>query len=96
MSSATPASADQQFLDGLDKQLIEAHGGRLSAISVYDQESSPTTWRLAPMNVAIRGIDFNFGKQPACTFLNDQHPDLRADYVMAKLLSGYLTLEASN
>ena len=35
------------------------------------------------MNMAIRGIDFNFGKQPADTFLNDQHPDLRADYVMA-------------
>ena len=62
---------------------IEAHGGRLGAISVYGQESNPTTWRLAAMNMAIRGIDFNFGKQPADTFLNDQHPDLRADYVMA-------------
>ncbi len=62
---------------------IEAHGGRLGQISVYGQESNPTTWRLAAMNMAIRGIDFNFGKQPADTFLNDQHPDLRADYVMA-------------
>ena len=62
---------------------IEAHGGQLGAISVYGQESNPTTWRLAAMNMAIRGIDFNFGKQPADTFLNDQHPDLRADYVMA-------------
>ena len=62
---------------------IEAHGGKLGAISVYGQESNPTTWRLAAMNMAIRGIDFNFGKQPADTFLNDQHPDLRADYVMA-------------
>jgi type I restriction enzyme M protein len=62
---------------------IEAHGGRLGAISVYGQESNPTTWRLAAMNMAIRGIDFNFGKQPADTFLSDQHPDLRADYVMA-------------
>ncbi|HOF08773.1 MAG TPA: class I SAM-dependent DNA methyltransferase [Opitutaceae bacterium] len=62
---------------------IEAHGGKLGAISVYGQESNPTTWRLAAMNMAIRGIDFNFGKQPADSFLNDQHPDLRADFVMA-------------
>ena len=65
------------------ESFIEAHGGKLGAISVYGQESNPTTWRLAAMNMAIRGIDFNFGKQPADTFLNDQHPDLRADYVMA-------------
>jgi type I restriction enzyme M protein len=65
------------------ESFIEAHGGKLGAISVYGQESNPTTWRLAAMNMAIRGIDFNFGKQPADTFLSDQHPDLRADYVMA-------------
>lgn len=52
-------------------------------ISVYGQESNPTTWRLAAMNMAIRGIDFNFGKKNADTFLNDQNPDLRADFVMA-------------
>ncbi|CAM3811110.1 class I SAM-dependent DNA methyltransferase [Vreelandella rituensis] len=52
-------------------------------ISVYGQESNPTTWRLAAMNMAIRGLDFNFGKKNADTFLNDQHPDLRADFVMA-------------
>ncbi len=52
-------------------------------ISVYGQESNPTTWKLAAMNMAIRGIDFNFGKKNADTFLDDQHPDLRADYVMA-------------
>ncbi|MFB9146925.1 type I restriction-modification system subunit M [Halomonas alkalicola] len=52
-------------------------------ISVYGQESNPTTWRLAAMNMAIRGIDFNFGKKNADTFLGDQHPDLRADFVMA-------------
>lgn len=62
---------------------IEKYGGKIGQISVYGQESNPTTWRLAAMNMAIRGIDFNFGKQPADTFLNDQHPDLRADYVMA-------------
>lgn len=52
-------------------------------ISVYGQESNPTTWKLAAMNMAIRGIDFNFGKKNADTFLEDQHPDLRADFVMA-------------
>lgn len=52
-------------------------------ISVYGQESNPTTWRLAAMNMAIRGIDFNFGARNADTLVNDQHPDLRADYVMA-------------
>jgi type I restriction enzyme M protein len=46
-------------------------------------QSNPTTWRLAAMNVAIRGIDFDFGKEPADTFTRDQHPDLRADFVMA-------------
>lgn len=65
------------------ENFIEAHGGKVGQISVYGQESNPTTWRLAAMNMAIRGIDFNFGKQPADTFLNDQHPDLRADFVMA-------------
>ncbi|MDX4945936.1 class I SAM-dependent DNA methyltransferase [Providencia manganoxydans] len=52
-------------------------------ISVYGQESNPTTWKLAAMNMAIRGIDFNFGKKNADTLLDDQHPDLRADFVMA-------------
>ena len=52
-------------------------------ISVYGQESNPTTWKLAAMNMAIRGIDFNFGKKNADSFLDDQYPGLRADYVMA-------------
>lgn len=52
-------------------------------ISVYGQESNPTTWKLAAMNMAIRGIDFNFGKKNDDTFTQDQHPDLRADFVMA-------------
>lgn len=46
-------------------------------------QCNPTTWRLAAMNMAIRGIDFDFGKEPADTFTRDQHPDLRADFVMA-------------
>ena len=65
------------------EKFIEAHGQKIGSISVYGQESNPTTWRLAAMNMAIRGIDFNFGKGPANTFDDDQHPDLRADYVMA-------------
>lgn len=65
------------------EEFIEQFGGRLGDISVYGQESNPTTWRLAAMNMAIRGIDFNFGKEPANSFTNDQHPDLRADFVMA-------------
>jgi len=65
------------------ERFIEEHGGKLGQLSVYGQESNPTTWRLAAMNMAIRGIDFNFGKEPANSFTNDQHPDLRADYVMA-------------
>jgi len=65
------------------ERFIEEYGGRIGDISVYGQESNPTTWRLAAMNMAIRGIDFDFGKQPADSFTNDQHPDLRADFVMA-------------
>lgn len=65
------------------ERFIEEHGGKLGNLSVYGQESNPTTWRLAAMNMAIRGIDFNFGKEPANSFTSDQHPDLRADFVMA-------------
>lgn len=65
------------------EEFIEEFGGKLGQISVYGQESNPTTWRLAAMNMAIRGIDFNFGLGPADSFLNDLHPDLRANYVMA-------------
>ena len=65
------------------EQFIEAHGGKRGDVSIYGQESNPTTWRLAAMNLAIRGIDFNLGKEPADTFLRDQHPSLRADFVLA-------------
>lgn len=65
------------------EKFIREHGGRIGDLSVYGQESNPTTWRLAAMNMAIRGIDFNFGQAPANSFTNDQHPDLRADFVMA-------------
>jgi len=65
------------------EKFIESHGGRFGDISIYGQEGNPTTWRLVAMNLAIRGIDFNLGKEPADTFTRDQHPDLRADYIMA-------------
>lgn len=65
------------------EELVEELGGKLGQISVYGQESNPTTWRLAAMNMAIRGIEFDFGKGPADSFTADQHPDLRADFVMA-------------
>lgn len=65
------------------ERFIEAHGGHLGDVSIYGQEANPTTWRLAAMNLAIRGIDFNLGKEPADTFVRDQHPDLRADFVLA-------------
>lgn len=65
------------------EKFIEAHGGKLGDVSIYGQESNPTTWRLAAMNLAIRGIDFNLGKEPADTFVRNQHPDLRADFVLA-------------
>jgi len=65
------------------EKFIEAHGGRLGDVSIYGQESNPTTWRLAAMNLAIRGIDFNLGKEPADTFTRNQHPDLRADFILA-------------
>ena len=65
------------------ERFIEEHQGKLGNISVYGQESNPTTWRLAAMNMAIRGIDFNFGGKWASTYTEDLHPDLRADFVMA-------------
>ncbi|RFP17893.1 SAM-dependent DNA methyltransferase [Duganella sp. BJB488] len=65
------------------ERFIEAHGGKLGDVSIYGQEANPTTWRLAAMNLAIRGIDFNFGREPADTFTRNQHPDLRADFVLA-------------
>ena len=85
-----PAMGAGGFFVSNDK-FIQAHAAekhynaaeQRKHISVYGQESNPTTWKLAAMNMAIRGIDFNFGKKNADSFLDDQHPDLRADYVMA-------------
>jgi len=65
------------------EKFVEAHGGKLGDISIYGQESNATTRRLAVMNLALRGIEADFGKEHADTFRADQHPDLRADYVLA-------------
>ena len=65
------------------EKFVEEHGGRLGDISIYGQESNFTTWKLAKMNLAIRGIDANLGNQHADSFHNDLHKDLRADYILA-------------
>jgi type I restriction enzyme M protein len=65
------------------EKFIKAHGGKLGDVSIYGQEANPTTWRLAAMNLAIRGIDFNLGREPGDTFTRNQHPDLRADFILA-------------
>lgn len=65
------------------EKFIEAHGGKIGDVSIYGQESNPTTWRLAAMNLAIRGIDYNLGREPGDTFTRNQHPDLRADFILA-------------
>jgi type I restriction enzyme M protein len=63
------------------EKFIEAHAGKLGDISIYGQESNYTTWRLAKMNLAIRGIDAQIAHGD--TFHNDRHPDLKADYILA-------------
>jgi type I restriction enzyme M protein len=63
------------------EKFIEVHSGRIGDISIYGQESNYTTWRLAKMNLAIRGIDAQIAHGDS--FHNDQHPDLKADYVLA-------------
>ncbi len=63
------------------ERFIEAHAGRIGDISIYGQESNYTTWRLAKMNLAIRGIDAQIAHGD--TFHNDAFPDLKADYVLA-------------
>jgi len=65
------------------EKFVEEHGGRVGDIAVYGQESNPTTWKLAKMNLAIRGIEGNLGEGNADSFAKDQHPDLKADFVLA-------------
>lgn len=64
-------------------KFVEAHSGNKKKISIYGQEYTNTTFKLAKMNLAIRGISANLGEQAANTFSNDQHKDLRADFIMA-------------
>ncbi len=65
------------------EKFVQAHDGLKTDISIFGQESNPMTWRLAHMNLAIRGIEANLGQQHADTFLRDLHPDLKADYILA-------------
>ena len=64
-------------------KFIERHRGNINQISVYGQELNSNTWRLAQMNLAIRGIEANFGSSYADSFHDDKHPFLKADFVMA-------------
>src|SRR5260370_14695055 len=65
------------------ERFAEAHGGTQGDISIFGQESNPATWRLAHMNLAIRGMEANLGEQPADSFVRDLHPDLNAGYILA-------------
>ncbi len=64
-------------------KFIDSHKGNKKDISIYGQEYTATTYKLAKMNLAIRGISANLGAVPADTFGKDQHPDLKADFIMA-------------
>lgn len=64
-------------------KFIENHHGNKKEISIYGQEYTNTTYKLAKMNLAIRGISGNLGEKAADTFADDQHKDLKADYIMA-------------
>ncbi|MFS0637939.1 class I SAM-dependent DNA methyltransferase [Mesobacillus foraminis] len=64
-------------------KFVQEHSGNTYDMSVYGQESNPTTWKLAKMNLAIRGIESNLGSKNADTFHEDLHPTLKADYVLA-------------
>lgn len=64
-------------------KFIEEHAHSIKDISVFGQDSNPTTWKMAQMNLAIRGIEADLGRFNADTFFNDSHPTLKADFVMA-------------
>jgi len=64
-------------------KFIQAHNGKRDAVTVYGQEMNHTTWRMARMNLAIRGIEAKLGKKHADSFHEDLHPDLRADFILA-------------
>lgn len=64
-------------------KFVESHSGNINNIAIYGQDSNPTTWKMAQMNLAIRGIEPDLGGYAADTFLDDRHPTMRADYIMA-------------
>lgn len=64
-------------------KFVKAHAGNINEISVFGQESNPTTWKMAQMNLAIRGIEANLGRYNADTFFNDCFPTEKFDYIMA-------------
>lgn len=64
-------------------KFLTNHQRALSGISIYGQEANSTTWKMAHMNVAIRGLEANLGASYADTFFDDQHPTLKADFIMA-------------
>ncbi len=64
-------------------RFVRAHSGRRGAVSIYGQESNADTWKMAKMNMAIRGIDANLGEHQADTFFHDLHSDMKADFIMA-------------
>ena len=70
-------------------KFVEAHSGNKKRISIYGQEYTNTTYKLAKMNLAIRGISANLGEMAANTFSNDQHKDLKADFIMANPAGNY-------
>lgn len=65
------------------ERFITAHQGNINQVSIYGQEFNPTTWKLAAMNMAIRGIDYDFGKHNADSFSQPQHLDKKMDFIMA-------------
>ena len=64
-------------------KFVENHSANINNIAIYGQDSNPTTWKMAQMNLAIRGIEPDLGGYAADTFLDDRHPTMRADYIMA-------------
>lgn len=64
-------------------KFVESHGGNINKISVFGQDSNPTTWKMAQMNLAIRGIEANLGEFNADTFFKDCHKTMKADYILA-------------
>ena len=70
-------------------KFIQAHSGKRGAIAVYGQEANADTWKMAKMNMAIRGIDADFGPYQADTFTNDLHPTLKADFILANPTFNY-------